>query len=240
MVKKWIWTVPILVLVLLVGAFFIYTGQYYHADETALSALESDDKVTVTQTDFGWLFDGPSQNEALIFYPGAKVEATAYASLLNRIAAEGMDVFLVKMPFRLAFFGAGKATDLFSQYEYNEWYIGGHSLGGAMAANYAAEHNEKLQGVILLAAYTTKPLDDDLKVISIYGSNDGVLNIEKLEESNKYLPGNAVTYVIEGGNHAQFGNYGEQSGDKEASISAEEQQRQTVALIIGNVKSKTE
>ena len=231
-IRKRIWVIPVLAIVLLAGIFCLYVGQYYHAASTALSSLRSDGTVTVTQTGFGWLFDGPSPNKALIFYPGAKVEETAYAPLLNRIAAEGMDVFLVKMPFRLAFFGADKATDLISQYEYDEWYIGGHSLGGAMAADYAAKHDGELKGLILLAAYPTKPLGAGLKVISIYGSNDGVLNMKKLEAGRQYLPENAVTYVIEGGNHAQFGDYGAQSGDKEASISAEEQQRQTVSLIM--------
>ena len=36
---------------------------------------------------------------------------------------------------------------------------------------------------------------------------------------------------IEGGNHAQFGNYGPQKGDLPATISAEEQQARTVAAI---------
>ena len=234
-IKKWIWIVPVLVIVLLVGIFFIYIGQYYHAHSTALSSLESDDTVTVTQTGSGWLFDGPSQDKALIFYPGAKVEETAYSPLLHQIAAEGVDVFLVKMPFRLAFFGADKASDLISEYEYDEWYIGGHSLGGAMAANYASKHNERLNGLVLLAAYPTKPLAKGLKVISIYGSNDGVLNMEKLEAGRQYLPEGATVCVIEGGNHAGFGNYGDQSGDKKASISAEEQQRQTTTLITQNL-----
>ena len=225
---------PICILAIFVVCFFLYTGQYYHADLSAQSALESDEAVTVTKTDYGWLFDGPSESNALIFYPGAKVEETAYAPLLHLLAREGMDTCLVKMPFRLAVFGFNKASDLISRYDYANWYIGGHSLGGAMAANYAADHEEQLTGVVMLAAYPTKKLDDSLTVITTYGSEDGVLNKIKLEEGNAYLPEKAVKYVIEGGNHAQFGNYGEQSGDGKAIISAWEQQRQTEELIMQN------
>ncbi len=228
------WIVPVSVIALIVLAFFIYTGHYYHADAGALSALESDDSVTVIKTDFGWMFDGPSDSDALIFYQGALVEETAYAPLLKQIASAGIDVLLVRMPFRLAFFGADKASELIPKYDYDAWYIGGHSLGGAMAAVYAAEHSGQLAGLILLAAYPTKKLDDSLTVISVYGSEDGVLNRDKLSEGNQYMPKDAVTYVINGGNHAQFGNYGKQARDGEALVSAEEQQRETVALIMQN------
>lgn len=228
------WIVPVSVIALIVLAFFIYTGHYYHADAEALSALESDDSVTVIKTDFGWMFDGPSDSDALIFYQGAQVEETAYAPLLKQIASAGIDVLLVRMPFRLAFFGADKASELIPKYDYDAWYIGGHSLGGAMAAVYAAEHSGQLSGLILLAAYPTKSLDDSLTVISVYGSEDGVLNRDKLSEGNQYMPKDAVTYVINGGNHAQFGNYGKQARDGEALVSAEEQQRETVALIMQN------
>ena len=232
--KKRIWMFPLCAAALLVVCFFLYTEHYYHADQTALSALESDDTVTVIKTDFGWLFDGPSESDALIFYPGAKVEETAYAPLLHLLAKEGMDICLVKMPFRLAFFGSGKADDLMPRYSYTNWYIGGHSLGGAMAANYAANHEKLLSGVVLLAAYSTKKLSDSLAVISVYGSEDHVLNMKKLKEGDAYLPDTAVKHVIDGGNHAQFGNYGEQDGDGKALISAVDQQHQTAELIVQN------
>lgn len=234
LLKKRIWIIPLCVLGILVLCFFLYTEQYYHADPLARAALESDATVQVKETDYGWLFDGPSERDALIFYPGAKVEETAYAPLLHLLAGEGMDVCLVKMPFRLAFFGLSKADDLIARYGYSSWYIGGHSLGGAMAANYAADHGKQLTGVVLLAAYATKKLDDSLKVTLLYGSEDQVLNRTKLKEGEQFLPDHAAVRVIEGGNHAQFGNYGEQKGDGKALISAEEQQRLTVERILQN------
>ena len=257
--KAWLFIVPAGLLAAICVAFFIYTGNYYRADSYALSQLESSETVTVSKTEYGWLFDGPSESDALIFYPGAKVEETAYAPLMHRLAAEGMDVCLVKMPFHLAFFGMNEATDIIAYYEasadyhYENWYLGGHSLGGAMAAVYAAGEETQggaaaagqaeasgaaadsaphLTGLILLAAYPTKPLRDDLQVITIYGSEDGVLNMAKIEEGKQYLPTGSELYELAGGNHAQFGNYGPQRGDGEASISAEEQQKKTVELIL--------
>ena len=160
------------------------------ADESAYSALKSDDTVKVTQTEYGWLFDGPSRTDALVFYPGGKIEETAYAPLLHHLAEKRMDVCLVKMPFRLAIFGAGKADQVMSQYDYVHWYIVGHSLGGVIAANFAAMHSTQVDGVFMLAAYPSKPLAENTRAIIIYGSNDSVLNKEKLEEANRYLPEN--------------------------------------------------
>jgi len=232
--KRWIWIIPAAAILLLCIAFLIYTGQYYHADESANAALTSDDTVKVMQTEYGWLFDGPSEMDALIFYPGGKVEETAYAPMLHHLAGQGMDACLVKMPFRLAVFGANKADQVMKQHDYVHWYIGGHSLGGVMAANYSAEHSSQLTGVFMLAAYPSKLMDENTRAIQIYGSEDGVLNMGKLEEAKKYLPDNSEQFIIEGGNHAQFGNYGKQDRDGNAAISDEDQQHRTVEIILQN------
>ena len=228
------WIIPLAAVLILAAVFFVYVGIFYPADEEGKAALESNDSVTVSMTDYGWFFDGPGEEDALIFYPGAKVEASAYAPLLRRLAEEGMDVCLVEMPFRLAFFGMNKADDVMKTADYAHWYIGGHSLGGAMAAEYAAAHREELTGVVLCAAYPTKKLDDSLLMMSIYGSRDGVLNREKVEEGKAFAPSETCEYVIQGGNHAQFGSYGAQKGDGEALISAEEFREAVVEFVIRN------
>ena len=240
--KKRICLIIFGVITLLVIAFLLYTGQYYHADKTALAALESDDTVQVTETEYGWFFDGPSETEALIFYPGAKVEETAYAPLLHLIAKEGMDVCLVKMPFRLAFFGINSADQIMQQYDYTSWYIGGHSLGGAMAADYASRNSEDLTGIVLLASYSVNPLDDSVHAISIYGSEDGVLDHNSYEESQDkgYWPEDTEEFIIEGGNHALFGSYGFQKGDRPAEISSESQQRQTAETVTDWIRRKSQ
>ena len=220
-----------LLILLLTGIFFGYVSVYYPADETALAALRSDGAVTVTRTETGWFFDGPSKTDALIFYPGGKVEETAYAPLLREIAEGQMDVFLLKVPFRLAVLAPGKAEAVMAAFAYENWYVGGHSLGGAIAADFAAKHGDGLRGLVLLAAYPTKTLDPSLPVLSLYGSEDGVLNREELEAGTQYLPEDAVLQVIAGGNHAQFGSYGPQKGDGDPLISPSEQWAETAALL---------
>lgn len=223
--------IPLAVTVLLLAAFFIYTQIYYHADPSARDALRSGQTVSVTETGYGWFFDGPSADDVLIFYPGGKVEETAYAPFLHLLAEKGLDVCLVKMPFRLAVFGKNRADDILPLYDYDRWFIGGHSLGGAMAAGYAADH-PGLAGVILCAAYPTKPLDaDDLEIL-LYGSEDGVLNMKKLEAGRQYSSRHVEEFMIPGGNHAQFGNYGPQSGDGEAALTAAGQQELAADFII--------
>ena len=235
--RKWLIVVPG-VLAVLAAAFLIYTSRYYHADDTARAALISDNAVTVIRTDYGWLFDGPSEETALVFYPGAKVEAEAYAPMLHLLAEKGMDVCLVEMPFRLALFGMNSAWDVIQKHSYSRWFTGGHSLGGAMAANYAASHGARVSGVILFAAYPTKQLDDMLTEISIYGTEDGILNLGKMVSRRNYAPKAFYECMIEGGNHAQFGNYGEQQRDGKALISAEEQQAQAVEFIIQHIQAE--
>lgn len=227
---KRIFIILIALLALLAAGFFAYFLNYYHAVDTA--ALESDADVTVSSASYGWFFDGPGEDKALIFYPGAKVEETAYAPLLHLLASRGMDACLVKMPFRFAIFNSGAAADVMKQHSYDTWYIGGHSLGGAMAANYAAGHAEEYAGVILLAAYPTKRLPDSLKEVLIAGSEDRIVNRRRIEKARKQAPADYVEHEIVGGNHAQFGNYGAQKGDGEATISAEEQIEEAVGVIL--------
>lgn len=228
------WLIPLLMVTTLAIVFLTYSENYYHADETVPDSLESDINVTVTKTDYGYFFDGPSDSDALVFYPGAKVDETAYAPMLHLLAERGIDVCLVKMPVHLAIFGANKASSVIELYDYKNWYIGGHSLGGAMAANFAANHGAEFVGVILFAAYPTKQLNSNLREISIYGSEDGVLNMDNIEHGKAYAPDEYLEYKIDGGNHAQFGNYGAQKGDGTATISSEEQQELSVDYIIRN------
>ena len=234
--RKKRWIIPVVIIAAAVAVFFIYFAVYYHADDTALSALESSENVKVSVSDDTYFFDGPSKENAFIFYPGAKVEAAAYAPLMRDIAEKDADVFLVNMPLNFAFFGSGRAEDIINSNDYENWFIGGHSLGGVAASGYASSHTDVIDGVVLCASY---PSDDisSLKVLSLYGTNDSVLNSEKYEESRKYMPEDMTEVILEGGNHAQFGNYGEQDGDSPANITAGEQQA-AVAEAIGEFISR--
>lgn len=229
------WILTALVLVLTAAACVWYVNDYYHAEEYVNDYLQSSETVTVTTEDNIVFLDGAGTEHALIFYPGAKVEYTAYVPMFYTLAEQGIDCFVVKMPGNLAFFGMNKADDIMEKYEYENWYLSGHSLGGAMAANFAAEHGEKLDGLVLFAAYATKTLPDNLCAVSVYGSEDKVLNMEKVESSRAFMPSDYTEYCIQGGNHAWFAYYGEQAGDGNASVSREEQQRLTVDAIVNKL-----
>ena len=210
-----------------------YISDYYHTYENVQVYLQKKDSVSILEMPDGLYLDGPGDDAAVIFYPGAKVEYTAYLPLLSDLAERGIDCLLIKMPCNLAFFGQNKAKKIMDSYEYDHWYLSGHSLGGAMAVSYASGHLESLNGLVLLAAYPTKSLkSDSFSVLSIYGSEDGVLNMEKVEEGKSQMPADYTEICIEGGIHAQFGNYGEQKGDHTAEISRGEQQKQTVDAIL--------
>ncbi|MBR6879530.1 MAG: alpha/beta hydrolase [Clostridiales bacterium] len=215
------------VIIVLTAGFFIYFAIGYHPDAKALAAMHSTDTVTVSEVETGWLFDGPSDTTAFIFYPGSKVDPESYAPLLSQIAAGGADVFLVKMPLRFALFDMDKAGDITGSYDYDSWFIGGHSLGGYAASAYAADHAGEFSGVILYASYITDDLPSGLPLLLLYGTEDGVLNMDKVMKS-KEKAADCRIVEIRGGNHAQFGSYGRQRRDSDASISPEEQWDVTV------------
>lgn len=233
MKKYWKAAVAIALVLALGFGCGIYLGDYYEADATALAALNGSDNVQVTQAEDMVVFSPEEPNAGLIFYPGGKVEYTAYAPLMQALAEQDVLCVLVRMPFHLAVLDMNAADGIAERFpQVDRWYLGGHSLGGSMAANYAASHGEDYAGLVLLAAYATKDLTaTDLDVISLYGSQDGVMRMEKYETYREMLPEDTVEYVIEGGNHAGFGSYGAQDGDGEAAISREEQIRMTVAQL---------
>lgn len=233
-VKKVLGSIFIFLLIM-VGIFLIYVNDDSNAEDVALTALESDDLIQVVGEDP--LYFSPknkaSKEVGIIFYPGGKVEYESYAPLMRQLAENGYSVFLVEMPFGLAVFDIDAAGDVMMEHpEVMEWYLAGHSLGGSMAAIFAGNDPNHVDGLILLAAYSTADLaETGLPVLSIYGSEDTVLSQESVEEYRSMLPVNYVEFIIEGGNHAQFGNYGEQDGDGEALISPLEQQQVTVEEV---------
>ena len=222
--KKWLVAggMILLVLAILAGVFFWYVSDYYRAEDAALEILAQDTGITV-QDNLTMLSPAAPTDTAMIFYPGAKVEAEAYLPLLDQIRQTGITCILVHMPFHMAIFDANAAEDVIDQFPaFQHWYIAGHSMGGAMASQFASDHPDQIDGLILMGAYIYGDYPAE-KTLTIYGS----LN-QSVEDQIDYTE-NIVE--IEGGNHAQFGNYGPQKGDLPAAISAEEQQKQTVAAI---------
>ncbi len=219
-------TVFVLILVCLL---MIYASNYYHAENTEIEAAIIDSGIDISNKDGAVVFDPGNTDTALIFYPGGKVEYTAYEPLMIKIAQKGILCILPKMPFNLAVFDINAADNYISEYSMiKQWYVGGHSLGGSMAASYASKNSNQLKGLLLLASYSTADLSSSgLKVMSIYGSNDGVLNKVSYQDYKSNLPENNIELVIVGGNHAGFGCYGLQKGDGNADITSEQQQKGT-------------
>lgn len=206
-------------------SFFLYTSWYYKADSTAENILSLQN--VSTRNNMIILKAEEPTTSGFIFYPGAKVEESAYLPLLAELQQNSITCIVIKMPFHLAIFGQNAANSVYAHFpEITNWFIGGHSLGGAMASSYFAKNQAVLDGLVLLGAYVYDHNIDAKDVLLIYGSDDGVLSREKL---TMFIPN---TYIIEGGNHAYFGNYGEQKGDGTATISREEQQRITAELIM--------
>ena len=189
--------------------------------------------VTVQETDDGLAFVPREARAGFIFYPGGKVDHTAYAPLMQALAKEGVLCVLTDMPFHLAVLDMNAADGIREMYpDIGRWYLGGHSLGGSMAAYYAAAHADQLQGLVLLGSYSSKDLSaTGLEVLSIYGSEDQVMNRSKYNACRAMLPADLTELILEGGCHAGFGLYGPQKGDGTPAISAEEQIRQTAQAI---------
>lgn len=225
-----------IVIVLLFSGITIYLGNVSKADTEAIYSYATTyvENVEAKQLDANTTAYVP-QGEikaGLVFYPGGRVEYTAYEPLLKACAEQGVVCIVIKMPQNLAVLGINKgvnATEYFPEIE--NWYIGGHSLGGSMAAACASNHEDIFEGVVLLAAYSTNDISN-LDVLSIYGSNDGVLNKNRYLKNKENLPADFTEHVINGGNHAYFGMYGEQKGDGEATVSNVDQINQAAELII--------
>jgi pimeloyl-ACP methyl ester carboxylesterase len=226
---KKIFIVVIAVLIVLAAVFVVWGETPSQPMPEALAALQSDALVKVKTGN--WLVFEPVNNSTstgFIFYPGGRVDYRAYAPMAHALAAKGYLVVIPRMPLNLAVFGIGKAADVQVVYsEISHWYIGGHSLGGSMAADNLFKHQDRFSGLIFLASYPAA--SDDLrsyagKVLSISGSLDGLATPVKISASRALLPADSQFVEIPGGDHAFFGWYGAQTGDNPAAITREAQQ----------------
>jgi hypothetical protein len=229
----------IVVFLALLG-FVVWAETPLKAAPEALSALESSSDVTVIVDDSYIVFTPTNTDPttAFVFYPGGRVDYRAYAAPLHKIAAQGFLVILLPMRLNLAFFDVNAADKAIADFpNIQHWVVGGHSLGGVASALYASKKNN-LDGIVFWASY---PADDALKdkkmkVLSIYGTQD-MGGIEQFDSSHTLLPADAQFVVIEGGNHGQFGDYGFQPGDKQATITRADQQSQVVDATVKFLRS---
>ena len=115
----------------------------------------------------------------------------------------------------------------------------GHSLGGVVASQ-AALSKSNIEGLVLLASYPAEGTDlsnSTMKVLSIVGNQDQVINRENYDNADIRLPAMTQKMVIDGGNHSQFGDYDFQKGDGVATINKENQWQQ-VADEVSQMFSK--
>lgn len=209
----------------------------------ATAALVSDASVTVVDANRSIVFSPADATPTcgLYFYPGGRVNPRAYAPALRAIASAGFQVVTESMPLNLAILDINAAADAADDFpNVARWAVGGHSLGGSVATFFAHDNPASVNGVVLWAAYATasRPLADrtDLTVVSIAGSEDGLATPAKIDAARPFLPTTATFVEIAGGNHAQFGWYGEQRGDNPATITRAEQTAQIVAATVASLK----
>jgi pimeloyl-ACP methyl ester carboxylesterase len=222
-------------------AIFIYSRPLT-AQATALEALKGSPTVTVENTDQYILFTPKTATtRGLIFYQGAKVAAEAYSASLIQIAGAGFKVWAVKFPLNFAVLNSNAAQGIIDAHpEITDWGIAGHSLGGAMACSYA-KTDPRVGVLIFWAAYCDKSFDlsgnKDIRVVSISGSLDGLATPEKVAATKQYAPANTKYVIIPGMNHAEFGDYGPQSGDNPATLETSVATQKVVAATLEALQS---
>jgi len=218
---------------------FLIWAEFPAAPEIqAFQSLSDSQNAIFTQTN-GWLIfepEGTAAETGLILYPGGRVDPRAYAPHAHAIAAAGFKVVIVPMPLNFAFLGLERASQVIDTFpEITHWAVGGHSLGGAMAAEYANNNPQKVDGLVLWASYPAENTDLsrlDLAVTSVFAENDGLATPEEVLSAQSRLPADTEFVEIPSGNHAGFGWYGPQRGDGELAITKAAQQEQIVEATI--------
>ncbi len=236
-INRWLYLL-ILIPVILFSGFSIWAYTPLGPMPEAIDAMQSNASVQVS--DDRWLVFEPTSTTVetgLIIYPGGRVDPRSYSPLAQRLASEGYLVVIVPMPFNLAVFGSGGASNVIEAFpDIENWVIAGHSLGGSMSARYVIQHPQNIQGLILLASYPAASDDlsgSTISSLSIFGTLDGLTSMQDINNSRPILPADTSWVPVEGGNHAQFGWYGDQPGDNAADISREQQQNLILEAMIG-------
>lgn len=205
--------------------FFIWASNPLGPMDIVDEMINQSDVEVIENKDFYRI--GGMSKTGLIYYPGARVHPKSYIHLGIALADEDITTFISKMSLNFAVFSPNKALEIIKDHpEIKEWFIAGHSLGGAMASKVVYENPDKFEGLILNASYPAENnslKDKNIKVLSIYAEKDGLATIEEIDKSRDFLSTNTKYVLIDGGNHAQFGYYGPQKGDLEADISREQQ-----------------
>ncbi len=232
-------------LVLGLSGFFVWAATPAAPQPQALQSLKDSPEANYQKIDHWHVFTPANADPTtgLILYPGGRVDPRAYAPHAQQIAAGGFKVIIVPMPLNFAFLGINRASQVIDAFpEISRWAVGGHSLGGAMAAEYTLSRSQAVDGLVLWASYPAENSDLstlNMEAVSIYAANDGLASPEEILASQPRLPAGTRFVEIPGGNHAGFGWYGEQRGDGQLEIAQSQQQDQVVSATI-NLLSRVE
>lgn len=208
------------------------------AEPVAIDALDGGNGVTVdvSLSMIRLTPQADARATGLAFYQGAKVDPQAYAHILRPLAEAGFPVVIFKQPYNLAVLDSKAANAVIGNTDdtVDRWVVGGHSLGGAMAASYAEQERDELSGLLLYAAYPVNDMSAraDLAVMSVFGTNDAIATPTEIEESGAELPPTTQFVPIDGAIHSYFGDYGPQRGDGTSNVSRAVAQREIAAATL--------
>ena len=225
--------VALLAIVVVAGAWYVQPQPLLPEAEASLGPTPT---VAFSEASgrLEWSPASEAYTTGLVIYPGAKVPAAGYGPLAQAIAGHGYLVIVVEMPLGFAVLGIDAALPAMAAHpEVKRWAIGGHSLGGAMAAQFVAGHAGSVQGLVLWASYSAADLSGSgVKAASIYGTLD--TGAPKITDpaTRALLPPDTVYTAIAGGNHEQMGWYTGQPNDAPATISRADQQAGVVAATV--------
>lgn len=229
--RKRVATIAVL-LSLFTAAAVVWWLQPFGAETVALDSLESDDAVIVEETYDSIVMTSTSEDRrsGVVFYPGARVDARAYAAILRPLAEEGHQVVIPKVPLGIAFLASGFAGDWAVSNPETEWVAAGHSLGGVVAAGAV----DQVEALLLWASFPASDISDvdGIDVVSIYGTSDAIAVPEDILASAPDLPENIRFVAVEGAIHSYFGDYGLQPGDGTPGVDRAEAQDEIVAASL--------
>lgn len=218
--KRWLLSILVVLVVALIGG-QLYLKSAAHAPSQTATTIQKQGN-----TENGVLYFGKASAKlTIVMYPGALVDPGAYSIWAAKVAKAGYRVAIVSFPDDLAVLKPNAANTVVKSGQ--PYVIGGHSLGGVMASRYAAKHQSGLKGVFFLASYPDAKgkLKENVPVLSLTASRDGVLNFDAWRKAKQNLPSDTTYQQLPGGNHAGFGSYGKQSGDGRATVTNATQQQ---------------
>jgi nitrous oxide reductase accessory protein NosL len=229
----------ITLIAILIFAITVYLFQHYKPAVEAMELIERQSDMIVEEKmgmKKALVITPAAVDESVgwIIYPGGKVDYRAYAVLGYQLAQEsGQRVIVVSFPFHLAVFDINDGKAWMDKYEdTKKWYVIGHSLGGVMGAQMA-KSDERIAGIGFLASYpSTDFSDSDMRMISIRGSSDKILNLAAFADAQSKFSPYTEFYVIQGGNHSQFGSYGFQKDDGMATVTKKDQIETVVDFLV--------